>query len=235
MKSSTGPGSSFDPFDREGDLEPSSSAELLRLILLPVIVGALFFGGVYWLRLQVAAGGGAPESTTVVQVHLLPRPDPIPVPVAPATQSAAISAPSPASNPTEAPAATADQMLAALPSEAPAVSEPAAPSASLRSSNDAAPNSATLEFRNALLRHIARFQKYPKGAERQRLQGTVHAVFSVGRDGRLLGAWVKTSSGEAVLDKAAIDTIRRAQPLPVIPSVLPDPIKIELALGFDPP
>ncbi len=63
----------------------------------------------------------------------------------------------------------------------------------------------------------------------------MRAVFSVSRDGKLLGAWVKTSSGEAVLDQAAIDTLRRAQPLPVIPSALPDPIKIELALGFDPP
>jgi periplasmic protein TonB len=236
MKSSLGRGSPFDARDREGDdLEPSSSAELVRMILLPAVVGALFIGGVYWLRLQVATGGGAPESTTVVQVHLLPRPDPIPVPVAPATQSAVISAPSPASDPIEAPAAISNQTLAALPTEAPAVAEPAAPSTSLQSANDAAPNSATLEFRNALLRHIAKFQRYPKGAERQRLQGTVHAVFSVSRDGRLLGAWVKTSSGEAVLDKAAIDTIRRAQPLPVIPSALPDPIKIELALGFDPP
>jgi protein TonB len=195
----------------------------------------LFVGGVYWLRLQVAAGGGAPESTTVVQVHLLPRPDPLPAPVAPATQSAAISVPSPASDQIEVPAAVSNQTLAALPSEAPSISQPAAPSTSPLSSKEVTPNSATLEFRNTMLRHIAKYQRYPKDAERRRLQGTVHAVFSVSRDGRVLGAWVKTSSGEAVLDKAAIDTIRRAQPLPIIPSVLPDPIKIELALGFDPP
>jgi protein TonB len=236
MTSSLGRNTLSGAFDRDGDdLEPSASAMLVRFMLLPAIVGVLFFGGVYWLRLQVAAGGGAPESTAVVQVHLLPRPDPIPIPVAAAAQSASISVPSPANGPTEAPAAMSNQTLAALPSVAPAVSEPTAPSTSLRSSSDAAPSSATLEFTNALLRHIARFQRYPKGAERQRLQGTVRAVFSVSRDGRLLGAWVKTSSGEVVLDQAAIETLRRSQPLPVIPSVLPDPIKIELALGFDPP
>lgn len=235
MKSSLGRNTLPGAFDRDGDdLEPSASAMLVRLMLLPAIVGVLFFGGVYWLRLQVATGG-APESMAVVHVHLLPRPDPIPIPVAAAAQSAAISVPSPANGPTEAPAAISNQTLAALPSEAPAVSEPAAPSTSLRSSNDAAPSSATLEFRNALLRHIARFQRYPRAAELKRLQGTVRAVFSVSRDGRLLGAWVKTSSGEVVLDQAAIETLRRAQPLPVIPSALPDPIKIELALGFDPP
>ena len=62
-----------------------------------------------------------------------------------------------------------------------------------------------------------------------------HAVFSISRDGKVLGAWVKTSSGQAVLDRAAIETIRRAQPLPAIPPALPDPFKIELALGFDAP
>jgi periplasmic protein TonB len=231
----TGYGRISNASDPGGDsTDPSPSSALLRLMLFPAIIGVLFFSGVYWLRLQVAAGGGAPEATAVVQVHLLPRPDPIPVLVSPATSSA-VSVPNPASSPTEAPAAIANQALAALPSEASAVSEPAAPSTSLQSSSDVAPNSATLEFSNALLRHIARFQRYPRAAEPKRLQGTVRAVFSVSRDGRLLGAWVKTSSGEALLDKAAIDTIRRAQPLPVIPSVLPDPIKIELALGFDPP
>jgi protein TonB len=236
MRLSTGYDPSSDAFDREGgDPEPSPSTALLRLMLIPAIVGMLFFSGVYWLRLQVATGGGAPESTAVVQVHLLPRPDPIPIPVAPAAQSAALDVPSPASGPTEAPTTISDRTLAALPSEAPSLSEPAATNMSLQSSNDPAPNSATLEFRNALLRHIAKFQRYPKGAEPQRLQGTVRAVFSVSRDGRLLGAWVKTSSGQPVLDKAAIDTLRRAQPLPVIPSALPDPIKIELALGFDSP
>ncbi|ABD88454.1 energy transducer TonB [Rhodopseudomonas palustris] len=216
------------------DPEPPPTTELLRLILFPAIVGMLFIGGVYWLRLQVAAGGGTPESTTLVQVHLLPRPDPIPIPVTPATQSAAISVPSPTSGQTEAPAAVANQTLAALPTEPPTVSEPAVPSTSPPSTTHA-PSPATLEFRNALLRHIAQFQRYPRAAEPKRLQGTVRAVFSVSRDGRLLGAWVKTSSGEVVLDQAAIETLRRAQPLPVIPSALPDPIKIELALGFDPP
>jgi len=236
MKISTGYDGSSDVLTPDiGDQEPSPTTELVRLMLFPAIIGVLFFAGVYWLRLQVAAGGGAPETMAVVQVHLLPRPDPIPVSVAPATQAAAVGVPNPASGQTEAQAAVTNQTLAALPSEAPAATEPIVPSTSQPSSADAPPSSATLEFRNALLRHIARFQRYPREAERQRLQGTVRAVFSVSRDGKLLGAWVKTSSGQVVLDKAAIDTLRRAQPLPVIPSALPDPIKIELALGFDPP
>jgi protein TonB len=54
------------------------------------------------------------------------------------------------------------------------------------------------------------------------------------RDGTLLGVWVKTSSGQAMLDKEAIDTIRRAQPLPSIPPELPDRLNIHVQLVFDP-
>ncbi len=50
-----------------------------------------------------------------------------------------------------------------------------------------------------------------------RLHGAVETLFSMQRDGTLLDVWVKTSSGEVVLDKAAVDAIRRAQPLPSIP------------------
>ena len=61
------------------------------------------------------------------------------------------------------------------------------------------------------------------------------AVVSVNRQGRLLDVRIKTSSGEAILDKAAIDTIRRGQPFPPVPAMLPEPYRIELSLGFDPP
>jgi protein TonB len=216
------------------DPEAVRSGELLRYLLVPAVAVVLFFGGVYWLRLKVDAAGAVPESTTSVQVHLLPRPDAVPIPVASAAQSTAVSTPSEVTGPTDAPAVISNQLLAALPSDAPAPAEPVAPGVSLRSPPIAASNSATLEFRDALLRHIARFQRYPRAAERQHLQGTVRAVFAVRRDGKVLDAWVKTSSGQTVLDQAAIDTIRRAQPLPAIPAALPDSIKIELALGFDP-
>jgi protein TonB len=209
-------------------------AMMLRLLLIPSIVGILFLGGVYWLRLRVDATGGAPEQVTVVEVHLLPRPDPVPIPINQASQSAATSPPSPANGPTETAAALSDQAVAALPSEEAAAAEPVVPSAIPKATTGSVPNATTLAFKAELLRHIARFQRYPQAAERQHLRGTVDTEFAINRDGKLLGVWVKTSSGQVVLDQAAINTIRRAQPLPSIPSALPDTIKIEIALGFDP-
>ncbi|MFX9116149.1 energy transducer TonB, partial [Acinetobacter baumannii] len=63
--------------------------------------------------------------------------------------------------------------------------------------------------------------------------GAVETLFSMQRDGTVLEVWVKTSSGQAALDKAAVDAIRRAQPLPSIPWGLPDDLKVEIWLEFD--
>lgn len=212
----------------------SSTATMLRLMLFPAIVGIFFVGGVYWLKFRLDPAGGTPEQTALVQVHLLPRPDPLPIPVNETSQSAAITRPSPMHGPTETPAAVTNKALAELPAEEPAASEPAIPSAGLKATPDPVPSSAKMTFRSELLRHIARFQRYPRAAERQHLQGTVRTGFSMDRDGRVIAVWIRTSSGQAVLDQAAIDTIRRAQPLPRIPAALPDSLKVDIALGFDP-
>lgn len=218
--------------DDSPDMSPA--AAFVRLMWFPALVGLLFVGGVYWLRVELASAGGTPEQTTLVQVHLLPRPDPLPIPVNSAVQSTAVVPPSPVRGSTEAPASLSSEILAALPTEDVAPSDPPLPSAGLRDAPEPVPNSARMTFRSELARHIARFQRYPKAGERQGLQGTVRTVFTISRNGKLLGVWVKTSSGQSVLDQAALDTIRRAQPLPTIPPALPDTLKVEVALGFDP-
>jgi periplasmic protein TonB len=149
-------------------------------------------------------------------------------------QTAMIGNPGPADQRIDAPAETSDHEVTDDPVPSSSVSPIPTPSHDPTPVANAPESPAVLEFRETLLRHIARYQKYPSAAERLKLRGTVRTVFSVGRNGRLLGVWVKTSSGETILDQAAIETIRRAQPLPAIPAALPDPLKIEIALGFDP-
>jgi periplasmic protein TonB len=211
-----------------------SSRELLRLLIAPTVATLLFAGGVYWLQLQVRTGATGREAIGFVQVRLLPRPDPVPIPVSPAPQTATVGSLGATDHVVEAPAETSDHAVTDQPIQPSSTGPVATPSRSPSRDTEASESAAVLEFRETLLRHIARYQKYPNGAERLRLRGTVRTVFSVGCNGRLLGVWIKTSSGETILDHAAIETIRRAQPLPAIPAALPDPLKIEVALGFDP-
>jgi periplasmic protein TonB len=218
----------------EDDPNAWSSRDLLLLFVAPTVAALLFVGGVYWIQVHVRTGATSQEANGVVQVRLLPRPDPIPIPVAPVARTAMVGSPGPADRQVEAPAETSNHAVVDQPAQTPSVGPIATPNLSPSPTADAPDSPAVLEFRETLLRHIARYQRYPTAAERLRLHGTVRTVFSIGRNGRLLGVWVKTSSGEAMLDQAAIETIRRAQPLPAIPAALPDPLKIEVALGFDP-
>ncbi|WP_213773050.1 energy transducer TonB [Bradyrhizobium sp. dw_78] len=211
-----------------------STRELQRLIFVPALVGLFFIGGVYWLRLQLSSGSAGQEQPTVVQVHLIPRPDPVPIPVDAASEPipARISHAETADRPDPA---TFDNGATESLDKAWSPAETAVPSlAKVLPQADSSSNSATLKFQQALMRHIAKFQRYPNAARGQQLQGAVETLFSIGRDGRLLGVWVKTSSGQTLLDKEAIETIKRAQPLPSIPSELPDHLNIQVQLAFDP-
>jgi protein TonB len=213
-----------------------SSGELLRLLIAPAVVTLLLIGGVYWIRLQEPAGSAGQQQASIVQVHLLQRPDPASIPAATASQSVSASIASHADIPADEPSPTAFDDPVAIPS-AQALSPVAAPASNIRptpSPLNAPPSSATLKFQQALLRHVAQYQRYPNAARLRRLQGTVETLFSMRRDGTLLGVWVKTSSGQAVLDTEAVETIRRAQPLPSIPSELPDRLNVQVRLAFDP-
>jgi len=213
-----------------------SSGEVLRLFLVPAIATVLFVGGIYWVRLQLPAGPAGQDQASVVQVHLLPRPDPAPIPVAPATSPITASVASRTDVPVDQPDSAAINNTAVTPPALDSTpAENAAPSIRpMPTPADAPASSATMKFQQALLRHVARYQRYPNAARLGRLQGSVETLFSMRRDGTLLGVWVKTGSGQAVLDKEAVDAIRRAQPLPSIPPELPDRLNIRVTLVFEP-
>lgn len=216
--------------------DPSAwtAREVLQLLLVPTITTLLFVGGIYWIRSQPPAGLANPEQSSIVQVRLLPSPSPAPIPVAPVSQPPAATL----ASRTEVPSENSDpspDSTAATPAREPMPAEPTVPG--LRptpSPDDAPPNSVAVKFQQALLRHVARYQRYPSAARRERLHGSVETLFSIERDGRLVDVSVKTSSGQAVLDKAAVEAIRRAEPLPSIPSGLPDRLTVDIRLVFDP-
>jgi protein TonB len=231
------PGSS--PWEKSSDLDASGgwlSDDLRRLLIPSTMATLLLVGGVCWFRLHLPATPADREQAAVVQVHLLPQSDPAPIPIAVAPQSikaevaARADVPTDQSEPTTPGAAVVVPHMQ-TPSNADAQSPGVKSAPSLVS---APPSSVAVKFQQALLRHIARYQRYPNAARLERLQGTVDTLFSMSRDGTLLGVWVKASSGQVVLDQEALDTIRHAQPLPPIPPELPDRLTIQVLLAFDP-
>lgn len=115
---------------------------------------------------------------------------------APSAQSSAPSTPSPepSASGTSAP-------------QAPAIDAVAAPPMNTAPQTDSA-------YVGRLLAWLERFKEYPRAARLRRMEGQVIVRLSILADGRIAAATVATSSGHPVLDSAAFDTVRRANPLP---------------------
>ena len=213
-----------------------STGELLRLIGVPALATVLLVGGVYWIRLQPPAGSMGQQSAAIVQVQLLPRPDPMPIAVASVSRPLAenvasradVSLKEPQPIPPDDPVPVA-RARTFSPADIPPPNVMSSPSAV-----SGPASSATVKFQQTLLRHVSRYQRYPNAARSMHLEGKVDTQFAMARDGKLLSVWVRTSSGQMLLDKEAVETIRRAQPLPPIPPELPDRLNIQVQLEFDP-
>ena len=94
------------------------------------------------------------------------------------------------------------------------------------------PNSEVLAYRTLLETHLARYRVYPVSARQAGSQGVVTVHFVSDRTGKVVNAWIETSSGVSVIDDEALEEIARAQPLPPFPSGWPDKLDISLPLIF---
>jgi len=73
------------------------------------------------------------------------------------------------------------------------------------------------DFRNMLIARLRIHTSFPRQAVRDKAEGAAKIGFVVARDGRLLSSSIVTSSGSNVLDWEALDTVKRAQPFPLLP------------------
>lgn len=96
----------------------------------------------------------------------------------------------------------------------------------------AASAAAGSDYRARLLAHIQAFRRYPAQAVDAR--GVTQLLFMVDKDGRIVGVWVKASSGFAALDNEAVATVLRAQPMPQAPPGMPAPLTVQLPVSFNP-
>lgn len=88
-------------------------------------------------------------------------------------------------------------------------------------------------FMSTLSQHIARFRYYPASASVLDIQGTAMVAFTLTRDGSLLDPKIVKSTGDEELDQAALETLKKAQPLPKIPeSMTDDKLKLTLPMIF---
>lgn len=83
-----------------------------------------------------------------------------------------------------------------------------------------------------MLARLESVKRYPSAARVRRIQGVTFVRFRATRSGDVIFARLERGSGSDVLDRAAIETVRRARPLPAIPSDRPDEIEIVVPVEF---
>jgi protein TonB len=83
-------------------------------------------------------------------------------------------------------------------------------------------NQAGSDAYNALVfGHLQRFKRYPSSA--RGAQGTVVVRFVLNRAGTVIESALTKSSGNDVLDREALEILRRASPFPPFPAAKPGP------------
>jgi len=88
-------------------------------------------------------------------------------------------------------------------------------------------------WRGRVLAHLERHKRYPAAARMMKREGKVHVSISMDRRGHVLSVSVSRGAGFKPFDTEAIDTVRRADPLPEPPAELAgNTIPLQLPIGF---
>jgi protein TonB len=172
-------------------------------------------------------------------------------PPKPKTQSPQLTTPTP--QPQAAPAAPAvptPPAPAAPAAPAPVVANESKPGASAAASPPstvvatAAPSSAVASgpadpdalesYKVQLAAYAAKYKRYPATALESHWEGIAEVKLTIGADGRIRDVAIANSSGHEVLDKVAIDMVRKAAPLTEIrPALRNREFSINLPIVFN--
>ena len=98
------------------------------------------------------------------------------------------------------------------------VPEPLAQNQQPQSTGGAAVEAQRVSYHAQIMAHLIKYKRYPSRAKRRRMEGVLEVEISLDRQGQLLSYAIVKSSEHKVLDKAAIEMLKRAEPLPPIPA-----------------
>ena len=120
-----------------------------------------------------------------------------------------------------------DQEVADTPPRNAPPQKSAAPAPSIASNSKALPT-----WQSDLLRHLAKYKRYPEDARRRGLQGINRLRFVVDAEGKVVSYSLAGGSGSAALDRATLEMIRRAGTVPKPPAELLNNGSIEVVAPF---
>ncbi|WP_397450621.1 TonB family protein [Pseudomonas sp. NA-150] len=115
----------------------------------------------------------------------------------------------------------------------PTPAEPVKSSAPPQTSSPPTVSNAVPNWQSELLRHLAKYKRYPEDARRRGIQGSVRLRFVVDAEGKVLSFSLASNSGNASLDRATLEMISRAQPLPKPPAESLTNGTVELVAPFN--
>lgn len=75
--------------------------------------------------------------------------------------------------------------------------------------------------------------RYPPAARRRSLTGTVHIEIVIEPSGGLGGVRIVESSSHAILDEAAVQSVKELEPIPFPSHLPPRPLRARLPVVFD--
>ena len=73
-------------------------------------------------------------------------------------------------------------------------------------------------WKSELVARLQRYKRYPSEAQARGEEGVAQLAFSVDRGGGVHNARIVRSSGSSLLDRATLDLVARAAPLPAPPA-----------------
>ena len=181
-----------------------------------------------------------PEPLPEPEPEPLPEPEPVPEPIPEPELAPAVNLPMPAmmsadlrERREDTPATNPQRPRRDPPPERPqqqAAPQPQQPAPAAQPAAASGPSPE--QWQQQVLQYLERRKVYPPEAERAGQTGVAAITFTINASGQVLSVSLARSSGIPILDQAALDTARRASPVPRPPAAMGSNITLTASIRF---